>query len=102
MEILKPYRKRIDDLDDQIIDLLAARVGVIREVGELKFHENIPSRLDDRVTQVRERNAERAAAKGLDPDLIRRVYTTLIDCSCQLEDEIKADLSRAAKKSAKP
>lgn len=90
MEILKPYRARIDAIDDQIIDLLVARLGIIHEVGILKAREGIPATLPDRVIEVRERAAARAAAKGLDPDLVRRLYTILIDYSCALEEEIKS------------
>lgn len=97
MEILKPYRKRIDELDKKIVDLLVQRVGIIREVGELKFNNNIPSVLQDRVDEVRENAAEYAAEKGIDPDLVRRLYTTLIDYSCNLEDEIKEDLQKTKK-----
>lgn len=93
MEILEPYRKRIDDLDDKIIDLFAERIGIIREVGHLKFREDIPSLLQDRVDEVRERNAARAQQKGIDPDLIRELYTTLINYSCHLEDDIKQELA---------
>lgn len=91
MEILKPYRARIDALDDQIVDLLMQRIGVIVEVGHLKAREGIPSVLPDRVEQVRERAAARAAEKGLDPDLVRTLYTILIDYSCALEEEIKKE-----------
>lgn len=96
MEIMKPFRKRIDALDDQIIDLLIARTEIIREVGHFKFENDIPAVLPDRVIEVRERAAERAAARGLDADLVRKLYTTIIGYSCDLEEEIKADL--AAKK----
>lgn len=93
-EIMKPYRKRIDDLDDQIIDLLAERTGVIREVGRLKHEKNIPSVIQSRVDEVRERAVLRAAKKGLDENLIRQFYASLIDYSCNLEDEIKAELDQ--------
>lgn len=95
MEILKPYRARIDDVDNRIVDLLVERIGIIREVGHLKAEKGIPAILQDRVDQVRERNAQRAEEKGLDPDLVRALYTTLINYSCDLEEQIKA-----AKKSA--
>jgi len=98
MEIMKPFRKRIDALDDQIIDLLIERTGIIREVGHFKFENDIPAVLQDRVIEVRERAAERAGAKGLDADLVRKLYTIIIGYSCDLEEEIKADL--AAKKKA--
>ena len=32
-EELQGFRKQIDDLDDQIIQLLAKRAGVVQEVG---------------------------------------------------------------------
>jgi 4-amino-4-deoxychorismate mutase len=93
MEILKPYRRQIDDLDDRIVDLLAQRMEIIREVGALKFRENIDAVLKDRVDEVRERAVARGCEKGLDPDLVRRLYSILIDYSCNLEDEIKTSLA---------
>lgn len=90
MEILKPYRARIDALDDQIVDLLVARLGIINEVGVLKAREGIPATLPDRVIAVRERAAARAASKGVDPELVRQLYTILIDYSCALEEKIKS------------
>lgn len=97
MEIMKPFRQRIDALDDQIIDLLIARVGIIREVGHFKFENDIPAVLPDRVNEVRERAAARAAVKGLDADLVRQLYTTIIGYSCDLEEEIKAELAEKRK-----
>lgn len=89
MEWIKPYRQKINDLDDQIIDLLVERTKVIREVGHIKAEKNIPAVIPERVEEVRERNAKRAGEKGLDPQIVRELYTRLIDYSCNLEDEIK-------------
>ena len=94
MEILKPYRQRIDDLDDRIVDLLVERTEIIREVGHLKFRKSIPAILQDRVDEVRERAAARAQAKGLDADVVRSLYALLIEYSCDLEDIIKDELAR--------
>lgn len=94
LEWIKPYRKKIDDLDDQIIDLLTRRIAVIREVGHIKADKDVPAVLPDRVEEVRERNVERAREKGLDAELIRELYTRLIDYSCNLEEEIKRDKTK--------
>lgn len=91
MEILKPYRARIDALDDRIVDLLIERIAIIREVGVLKAREGIPAILQDRVDEVRERAASRAANRGLDAELVRKLYTILIDYSCALEENIKRE-----------
>lgn len=96
MESLKPYRKRIDELDDKIVDLLAERIDVVREVGVLKFREGIPVVINSRVDEVRERVANRAASNGFDPDLGRKIYTLLIDYCCSLEEEIKEEHKRQA------
>lgn len=98
MEIMKPYRQRIDALDDKIIDLLVERIGIIREVGLFKYERDIPAVLPDRVIEVRERAAERAALKGLDPELVRQLYSILISYSCDLEEVIKADLTQQGHK----
>lgn len=92
MEILKPYRARIDALDDRIVDLLIERTGIIREVGNLKFREGIPAVLMDRVIEVRERAASRAGNGGMDDDIVRRMYSILIEYSCNLEEDIMHEL----------
>ena len=97
MKILEPYRRRIDEIDDKIVDLLAARMNVIREVGELKFRNNIPAVLQDRVNEVINRAAARAGEKSLDPTLARKIYTTLVNYSCDLEEEIMTALAATKK-----
>ena len=88
IELLKPYRARINALDEQIIDLLRKRYDVIEEVGHLKSREGIASALQDRVDEVRENAASMAAAKGLDEEFIRQLYAQLIEHSCNLEEDM--------------
>lgn len=90
MDILRDQRARIDAIDDKIIDLLAERESIIREVAGIKAEHGIPAVLPDRVVQVRERAAVRAAEHGIDTALIRNLYQQLIDYSCDLEDSIIA------------
>ena len=92
-EILKPFRERIDALDKEIVDLLKKRVGIIREVAQVKYDNDIEAVLQYRVDEVRENAAHDAISKGLDGDLVRELYTTLIGYSCDLEEEIKAELA---------
>lgn len=88
MEILKPYRARIDAIDDQIVDLLAQRLDIIREVGDLKAAQNIPPVLQDRVDEVLDRTSARAEGKNLDGALVRDLYAKLIRYCCELEARI--------------
>ncbi|HEY8191851.1 MAG TPA: chorismate mutase [Alphaproteobacteria bacterium] len=97
MKILEPYRKRIDEIDDRIVDLLAVRIGIIREVGALKCREDIPAVLKDRVDEVIERAATRAGEQGINSELVRNLYTLLVDYSCRLEDQIRHELNSVKK-----
>lgn len=85
METLKPFRARIDALDDQIIDLLAERMDIVREVGMVKAKEKIATVQSDRVVEVRERCAERGAKKGLNPGMVRKIYGLIIDEAHEIE-----------------
>ena len=97
MNILQDFRNRIDELDEKIVDLLAARTDIIREVGQFKFENDIPAVLPNRIDEVRELAAARAERQGLDPDLIRNLYRMLIEYSCDLEEEIKQELVKKNK-----
>lgn len=96
MKILKPYREKIDSLDDAIVDLLVEREKIIREVADLKVINNIPAVLQDRVDEVRERCIARAIEKGMDGDYIRQIYTKIIKLSCDLEEDIKSNDKKRA------
>ncbi len=73
MEVLKPYRARIDAIDDKIIDLLAERLNIVREVGAIKAREKIDLIQWGRVDEVRERCAARGPVKGVNPDMVRKI-----------------------------
>lgn len=92
MEILKPYREKIDDIDCRLVALLRERYDVIEAVGALKTAHDIPSVLQDRVDAVRDNAVARAKNLNLDPDFIYKLWSDLIVHACALEDTIKDDL----------
>lgn len=89
MKILKPYRAKIDSLDDQLVDLLVERAKIIAEVAEIKSANNIPAVLQDRVDEVRDRAVARAVAAGGDEKYMREIYTKIIQLSCEMEENHK-------------
>lgn len=91
VEKLQPYRKRIDDLDDQIIDLLGQRLDIINEVAVLKSENNISPILQDRVDEVRDRCVKHAVAKGYDAKVIADIYSLIIEYSCKVEQDYQAE-----------
>ena len=89
MEELKPFRDKIDALDVELVDLLAQRFGIVREVGALKARENIDIVQSARVEEVLDHVEALAKAKGIDGDLIRNMWALMIDRAHVIENEIK-------------
>ena len=88
MKILENHRAQIDSLDDRIVDLLVERFEVVRAVGELKAEKQIDIIQSARVEEVKQRVSERAKAKGLDGNLLRAIYTLIIDHAHTLENRV--------------
>lgn len=87
-EIMKPYRARIDILDEQILDLLRKRIDVIEEVAVVKSRENLHPVLQDRVEEVRENAKRMARARDLDDEFIGDIYAQLIKHCCDMEERL--------------
>lgn len=105
-EIMKPYRDRIDALDDKIVDLLIERVGVVREVAKIKSLHNIPAVIEERIAEVIDR-AEMMLEGSIDgeqgeddADRIREIYALIVVICCDLEEElmVRANKGTASKR----
>lgn len=86
--VLRPYRERLEALDQQLAEVVAARLAICREVAEVKRDNDIPMMQPDRVHAVREAYADRGRRIGVDPEFMRSLASLLIDEACRLEDEI--------------
>jgi 4-amino-4-deoxychorismate mutase len=85
---LESFRQRIDDIDDRILALLGERFAVVRDVAAFKGPRGIPAVIPARVDEVKERCADQAAGRGLDPAFVRRLFGLLIEEACQLEERL--------------
>lgn len=88
MNQLEPFRKKIDALDIQIIELLGKRFDICRQVAHLKKAENIPMMQSGRVEEVKKNCQELAVKNSMNPDFMREVYSLIIEESCRTEDAI--------------
>ncbi|WP_298914135.1 chorismate mutase [uncultured Roseobacter sp.] len=78
-------RVQIDALDVELIALLVARSHYIDRAVDLKKAEGLPARITDRVAEVLGKVSATATAKGLDPELARKLWAELIEWSIQRE-----------------
>ena len=92
-EIMKPYRARIDALDDQIVDLMIERLKIIREVAAVRLKTVFPpwskSGLPRWLTMRRSGWSVLSGEQGEDDaDRIREIYALMVVICCDLEEEI--------------
>ena len=68
MDGLKSRRERLDQLDEQILDLLQERNRLVGEVAQRKREQRLPVFIASRETEKSESFRAKAVARGLDPD----------------------------------
>jgi 4-amino-4-deoxychorismate mutase len=90
---LEPFRRRLDELDEQIAELLGERLDICREVAVYKSEHEIPMMQPDRVKIVRERYLARGVEVGLPQDFTSDLFDLLIATTCRLEDELMDELA---------
>ena len=85
---LGELRRRIDELDDQIIELLCERGAAAAEIGKLKSAEGTPIYAPDRESEIMQRLRQRN--RGPFPDrVLEAVYRELMSGSFLLERPLR-------------
>lgn len=83
-ESLAEVRARIDDIDADLVRLLACRQSLVRAAAAFKVDERAvraPARVEQVIAMVR----ERAVAAGLAPVVAESVWRAMIDAFIELE-----------------
>jgi isochorismate pyruvate lyase len=76
---LNNLRHDIDVLDRALIELLAQREKLVGQVLLIKRSENLPGRIQSRVDAVIDNASRRAREIGMNPDLARTVWTSMVE-----------------------
>lgn len=84
IRLLGIFRLTIDAVDHQIVKLLATRQKLVTEAARWKTDDPTVRALDSRATMLEHRQ-ELAVREGVSPEVVRRVYDTMIDAFIDLE-----------------
>jgi isochorismate pyruvate lyase len=77
-ESLEELRNCIDALDDQIVELIAARNSYVKQAAKFKHSIN-EIKGKERMEAVMDRIRMRAMEFGVSPNLLTKLYTIMID-----------------------
>jgi chorismate mutase len=82
MEEIRQLRRRIDEVDEQILQYLSKRAEICRSIGSVKDKHRMPIQDSPRENDVYARVRNRASELGLDPSHIEAIYGEIVDmCS---------------------
>ena len=86
MDELERYRKKVDEIDDQILKLFTERVKICMAIGLVKKKRGKNVRDVSREKEVYQRVKEKSAELGLDSQRVEAVYREIVNmCSAVQE-----------------
>jgi isochorismate pyruvate lyase len=85
-DTLTTLRLKIDELDAELMTLLAEREKLVAQVLVHKKAESIPARIQSRIDEVVENAAAKALTLGANPDLARTVWAAMVEWFVQHEE----------------
>jgi len=82
MDELTKLRKRVDEVDDQILQALSERAKICKAIGVVKKKQGLAVRDASRENEVYQRIKEKSAKFALDSAKIEAVYREIVNmCS---------------------
>jgi len=87
-EDLSDLRKQIDQLDDQLLELLAKRMRVSCEIGTFKKEHNMLIVQTDRYDEILSKRIAQASDMGMNPEFMRVVLEAIHEESVRQQVEI--------------
>ena len=87
-EGITQLRKQIDELDNEIMDVLARRMKVCREIGQYKKEHNMTVLQTNRYNEILNKRGAQGTLTGMDAEFVARVFENIHEESVRQQMEI--------------
>lgn len=87
-DALVDLRRQIDEIDNDLIDLLARRMKISREIGEYKKEKGMTIVQPRRYTQILDKRGAQGSLQGIDPECIKNIFEHIHEESVRQQMEI--------------
>ena len=87
-ENIVALRKQIDEIDDSLIDLLAKRMRVSREIGQYKKEHSMTIVQTSRYGEIMDKRGAQGSLQGISAECIRQIFETIHEESVRQQVEI--------------
>ncbi len=85
---LEVLRDRIDDIDEKLIDVIADRMKIVRNIGSFKKQNNITILQSSRWNQLIEDRIGKSVGKGLSGDVMTEIFQMIHKESIRHQTEV--------------
>lgn len=87
-EGLVQLRRQIDEIDENILELLAKRMRISREIGVFKKEHNMPILQSPRYSEILEKRGAMAGSMELNPEFVKEIVKEIHEESVRQQMEI--------------
>jgi len=87
-ESIQQLRKQIDELDNQLMELLAKRMEVCREIGRYKKEHNMTVLQTSRYNEILEKRGVQGSLTGMAAEFVAKVFESIHEESVRQQIEI--------------
>ena len=87
-EDLSALRRQIDEADDQLLELIAKRMRVSKEIGTFKKEHNMTIVQTDRYDEILTKRITQATEMGMNPECIRVILEAIHEESVRVQLDI--------------
>jgi len=87
-EGIRQLRNQIDDVDNELMDLLAKRMRICREIGVYKKEHNMTVLQANRYNEILEKRGAQGSLIGIDPECIAHIFELIHEESVRQQLEI--------------
>lgn len=87
-ENINILRKQIDEIDEQLLTILAKRMRISKEIGIYKKEHNMPILQSGRYNDILENRAKQGQSMNLSPDFVTEIMKSIHEESVKVQMEI--------------
>ncbi len=87
-ENIVALRKQIDEIDDSLIDLLAKRMRISREIGQYKKEHGMTIVQTSRYSEILEKRGAQGSLMGIGAECIKQIFESIHEESVRQQVEI--------------
>ncbi|MDR2520393.1 MAG: bifunctional 3-deoxy-7-phosphoheptulonate synthase/chorismate mutase type II [Bacteroidales bacterium OttesenSCG-928-I14] len=87
-ESLTELRQQVDEIDTELLSILAKRMRISKEIGQYKKEHNMPVLQTNRYDEILEKRSEQAKEIGIEFNFLKRIFEAIHEESIRQQIEI--------------